>query len=636
MTTGVTCTVLVDGVRAADGSPGDDLSGPVLLENLAVTWGRSDTMSQPDADSCTFELLDSVGGGEGFASLFRTGSRIDVLARGDLSSEAQTQVQTFTNSDFESAAVTWSTTGGTAARVTSRFLSPSHALSVRPSSSAQAAVLLLAPAPFESAGTNPDAWDDIATTELGQSWTVKLALWMPPGAVAEIRPVLFSGPYANAGTIASVAPTIANGNGAWQTWRTEYVVTDSLSRWVGIEVRLFPAGPAWNDVPPTLLWDFVDPTITWDDFGTMYVDDAQVIAPGQSHGSVLVFAGRVTELTSQWDDAAAAPLVSVVANGFTADMQNRSVGDEPWNVESVAVRSQRILNAVGLPVSIDIDASLAPILLSWRDVDSQGAIGLLQSIATSVDGVLWPAVHAALGAYLRLEDPALRLSLLLLIEDETGTIVIVEGNPEESLRLSACDILRDPISWTQSVSDVATRVSVTWKAQGVDDQGLPTTTEVTEHLIDAALEAEHGTRAVSVSTELQSATDANAVAQRVLKRTSSDAWRASGLTLDDDDIAGNDQGRSLLLDLLDGTSRIGAPIVITDLPSWAPAGSESGVYLEGGTYTYVGGRWVLELVVSSSDGFGGSAAWDDLDPDWTWDQFDPTITWNDLHGVSAN
>ena len=191
-----------------------------------------------------------------------------------------------------------------------------------------------------------------------------------------------------------------------------------------------------------------------------------------------------------------------------------------------------------------------------------------------------------------MEDPSLRAALLTLIEDpDSGLIVIVDSDPDGALHISSCDVLRDPISWTQSVSDIATRVSVTWKSQGVDDDGNPTTEDVTERIIDAPLELRHGTRAVSISTELQSADDAQDVASRVLARTSSNAWRAEGLTLDDEDIAPTDELITLLLTLLDGTSRIGSAIILTDLPDWAPAGESVGVYFRrsGSVQAFVGG-----------------------------------------------
>jgi hypothetical protein len=590
--------------------------------------------------------------------------------------------------------------------------------------------------------------------------------------------------------------------------------------------------------------------LSWDETGSFYVDDATVTSPASGSGkSVLVFSGRITDMSAQWDSSWHSPVVNVTAAGFTADLQNRTVGDEPWTVESVDVRAHRILTLAGLPIAIDIDTSIDETLLSYRDVDSQGATGLLQEIATSVDGVLWSAVHQSLGAYLRLEDPSLRASLLKLsveavpgppvvtvrtnlcinpsmetqqapwvaatlgsfgrsqdwahegvssikavtqtsasatagdvrqgtattfppnmvpggtytvsaweytpaahkafstgatsrqrrilffysvdgstftqtfgpqganiagaqrlaytftipanatgiilgigcagsgsdgsfvtyVDDVlieagstlgsnftgatpdtpttdyawTGTpqistskattstpttvdqIVIEEADPESGFDLSACVILRDPVQWIQDVSDVITRAAVTWKLQGVDDDGLPTTTDVTEHVVDAPLEELYGTRRLSVSTQLQAAEDAQDVAQRVLGRATPSGWRASGLTIDDDDVSGDETGIALLLNLLDGTSRIGAPIVIADLPNWSPAGSAAGVYLEGGTYRYVGGRWVLELTVSVSTGLGTSASWDENDPAWSWDQWAADITWNDLRGVAG-
>lgn len=1073
MSTGVNCTVLVDGIRAPDGSNPADADTIVILENLSVAWGRADTMTQPDAETCTFDILDSAA--SGFTNQFRTGSRIDVLARGQVpGTEA---LPTFTNSGFELASVTWATVNGTAARSGQRVQTGAQALTFVPDDRSAAAAVVLAPSTFEAAGANPDAWDSIPTTELGQTWHLAVSLWIPTGATVEVRPALFTGPYADAWGAAPIAARTYVGNDAWQLVTFDYLVTHQTNFWLGIELRLFPSGPAWDELPPAMTWNDVDPSRTWNDYGTVYVDDAQVTSPSEPAGStVLVFSGRVTDLSSQWDESAGAPVVSVTASGFTADLENRRVGDEPWNVETVDARAHRILDEAGLPITIDIDTSIDGTLLSWRDVDSQGALGLLKSIAVSVDGVLWPAVHSALGAYLRLEDPAMRTSLLQLADEagppativhrniltnpdveafgaaatqrtnratdpratrltvaggalgwaprwfgsapgagtsvlvtgaadgplpgiatyirrtwtvappggsagdvgfvhtneygttgthttgkpvtagtsytfssyirssravpasaswglrvvwrdaagaylstsagtfaalpaaawlrlvytvtapagaafvellssngaapmtgitagdtldgtallmeaapgsvlpyfdgatpaagdftyawtgtahasisvqqaapatgaagqagyalvnsstewaargarslriypvrsngdtfadltmigkspatlqgktvtllgtvrltapstgtlspnarsfrvavkngaavqteltasivwlstapnvagvhevrgtvvipadaetwgfvrlyhggsvgsepvwwdqiaviegeylgpyfdgrtpstsaftyawagaadasmstmtsvQTHTIVIEESDPDAGIDVSACSILRNSVTWAQSVADVITRVSASWKLQGVDDEGNNTTSDVTELVVDAELEGIHGTRAASVTTELQASADAIDVAQRILSRTSPDSWRAEGLAIDDDDVNPDAAGVALMLTLLDGTSRIGAPLILGELPTWSPGGATSGVYLEGGTYSYVGGRWILQLNVSSGgSGLGESAAWDEMQASWTWDQWDPQLSWDDLRGVAA-
>ena len=626
MSTGVGCTVLIDGVLAADGCDEEVAGAEVILDDLAVGWGREDTMSQPAPDTCTFQVLDPTG--NGFATTYRVGHTVHVLARGDTYPDPSQD--TFTDPGFETAAVTWTTTGGTSTRTAARTHTGAWSLLLRPTVAGVPAAVLLAPAPFQPAGTNPEAWDSIPTTEAGQTWSTSVSVWVPAGASVSVRAALFTGPYATAWAPAGAAQVI-DGDNAWHTVTASHVVQVD-GRWMGVHVTLDPTGPTWNTLPPAVTWNQVNPALTWDDFGVAYLDDVQVTSPTAGTGrQVLVFAGRITNLESSYD---AFPTLQVTAAGFTADLDNRTISDVPWPVESVAARAHRILTLSGLPVDIDIDTSIDATLLTWRDVDAQGAAGLLQEIATSVDGVLWPAVHQSLGAYLRLEDPAMRASLLQLALVD-GVVVVVQGDPDVGFDVSGCLLERDPVTWVQDVADVVTRVAVGWLVQGVDDKGQPATTDATVEVVDAALEVVHGTRRVQVSTQLQDGTDAADVAQRVLSRTGPDTWRADGLTLDDDDVVGGPAGVALVLDLLDGTSRIGAPLVLGDLPHWSPAGTDAGVYLEGGTYRFTGGRWVLELGVSAAAGQGMSAAWDALDPAWTWNQWDPALSWNDLRGVAA-
>src|SRR6185437_13893024 len=96
----------------------------------------------------------------------------------------------------------------------------------------------------------------------------------------------------------------------------------------------------------------------------------------------------------------------------------------------------------------------AAVPVSWRDVDRQGATGLLQGLAETVDGVLWPAVHQVTGAYLRVEDPAGRVAGYHLEWDpDRALVVIVAGGT--GLPLSACDVLRDPVEFVRDVASVA-------------------------------------------------------------------------------------------------------------------------------------------------------------------------------------
>ena len=129
---------------------------------------------------------------------------------------------------------------------------------------------------------------------------------------------------------------------------------------------------------------------------------------------------------------------------------------------------------------------------------------------------MWSAVHQTTGAYLRVEDPSGRVSLYRLeLVDGVVTVVQVGVGGRCAVRV---DVIRDLIEFVQDVSDINTRAAVTWLEQTVDDQGQPGTTEHTVTVIDADLEAQYGTRRISVTTELQVEVEAVAVADRLMAR----------------------------------------------------------------------------------------------------------------------
>jgi hypothetical protein len=277
---------------------------------------------------------------------------------------------------------------------------------------------------------------------------------------------------------------------------------------------------------------------------------------------------------------------------------------------------------------------VASVPVSWRDVDRQPAAGLLAELAESVDAVMWSATHIVTGPYIVVEDPANRPSQSVL--DDVDGVVRIVGEGAGGVVVSSCDVLRDDVEWTQDTSDVMTRADVTYKVQGVDDEGQTATTDATVSVVDADLEARLGARRMSLSTQLTTSADAQLVADRLLARSSITDWRASGLVIDDDTLTDTPANVALMLTLLDGTSRNGLGVQLVDLPVWSPVpGGTVGVYVEGGSYTFEDGLWLLSLVVSRATAQGASAQWDQLHPDWSWDMVDPAISWDDLRGVGV-
>jgi hypothetical protein len=209
-----------------------------------------------------------------------------------------------------------------------------------------------------------------------------------------------------------------------------------------------------------------------------------------------------------------------------------------------------------------------------------------------------------------------------------------------ALPVTACDIDADPVRFVLDMTDTVSMVAVTWLEQ-VADPGPPATTKPTQRTLemtDPNMLAVIGARRLSVSTQLVSSGDATLQAQGWLARSSVLSWRIEGLTWDTTGDLTPAEITSVMR-LLDGTRRNGLPIALTDLPDWAEAltGGQDQValYVEGGTYTYTAGSWVLELATSAATGSAaGNTPWNTLNTGWRWQDFDPAVSWVDLYGVT--
>ena len=427
-------------------------------------------------------------------------------------------------------------------------------------------------------------------------------------------------------------PVTATGAGTWQTIAGSYTVTESrVGTWLGLYLGSTPAG--WDDLTGT--WTAT--TGTWADYTPTYFDDQRILAPPSAVRDVLVFAGRITDLSARSSNRDGSVRVEVTAVDQLADLENRYVGDEPWPAETLTVRVGRIASASGADVDVRVDDPLGALFVSWRDVDNQAAGALFAELAASVDGVLWSASHATTGAYLWIENVTLRaqVGVLELVGAFVTIVVDTEsGRPPGQTVIDGCQIPTEPLTWIRDVTDVLTRIDVTWLEQ-TTSEGLPAPTERRIRVLDSAAELEYGVRRMGLSTQLTSSADAIDVGNRILGRTRSPQGRVDGLTWDlgrYPPTAGEPMGAAL--DLLDGTTRLGRGLVVENADLW-PGGDTIGLYLDGGRYTFDAAGWTLGLIGTPLVGMGESAEWNDLDPTWDWAQMDPTLEWPDLYGVAG-
>lgn len=641
MTTPVGCTLYVDGVRVADGSPGDPVDAPTALTGLAVNWGRATTVDQVEPSTCSFDLMDPAGGGS-FLNLLYTGARVDVVAAAAVPAAGD---PVNTDGGFETAtagtAPPWTSIAGpgAAARVTTAQAHGGAQSASLTTTGAWAAANIPPAAP----AANPAAWDSIPTVAAGQVWTVAEWVLIPPGGYVGRTPALFTRPNDPGAVTGGTVNTFYDP--AQPTWRllstTWTAPVAAAGKWLGL--RFTVGAAAWNKIysyPAAAAW--TDVAGSWADWATGYIDDVQVTPPGAgvTTREATVFSGRVTDLDAGWDNGMGTQSVvcTVTAADFTADLAQRDVGDVPWPAETLAARFARIVAAAGVAVPYTIDPTLRAWQVSWLDVDRQQAWPLLADLATTVDGVLWSATHRTTGPYLHLADPRTASAMYVLTVGEDDLIHIAATDAlDNAIELDACDLPLDPVVWKQAVSDVVTRVSVGWLEQTVDEGGLPAPTDRTETIVDADLEVQLGTRGATVSTLLTTAAAADQIALLLLARLRLQSWRVGGLTwLTGATAEMTPDQVDRTLDLLDGTRRLAAPILLTNLPAWAPTGTATlPLILQGGTYTYTDGQWALDLTTSSAAAQGTSLAWNDLDAAWAWNEFDPAISWPDLVGVAA-
>jgi hypothetical protein len=515
----------------------------------------------------------------------------------------------------------------------------SGVLVVTPAAGVRYGTVYFPPAPLSD---DPSAWNAVPRSKPGQTWRAgaTITLTSDLGTItqaATLRAVYYRNPN---GSDAQPSEILGRASApAANVVAADWLPLDDY--WIGLAIEINPNGPAWDDLDGRS-WDSLGATPAWADLSIVKIDDLVLLAPASGvNKSGLVFSGLITDLDASYSLNLGGTLVKVIAQDWTADLANRNIGDEPWAAEALGSRFTKIVNLAGQHTTYTVDPVPAALSVSYRDVDNQPALDLLQELGRTAGGVLWSATNLVTGPFLWLEDVSARPALLVLEEDAGGIVRIVTADLDVlgAISLSACSVALEPVHWVQATHDDATRVVVTWLDQTLDNDGKLRPTPRDETVVDAAAEVASGVRRVGISTQLQTSLDAANLGGRLLARMRTPAWRITGLEIRLNQYERLDaEGLDKILTLLDGTTRIGLPIMLTDLPPWSPiaAGQEAlPLYLEGGRYSSVDGYWTLELVTSSGGNLGTSVPWNALLAGWQWQEFDPEIAWYELTGVGV-
>jgi hypothetical protein len=601
----ITCTVAIDAQPVASSAASLEDGQTTALDALSITWGRDTRLDQPQATTCTLrlalpadrapEVMDQIAPGRTLTvtSALTVDTPADVAVLGDLT---------------QASVLVGTVTAATPTRLTLHADTGGYL------------VVDLAPGPLQDEGTNPAAWDELPRIIPGAAYRLALDLDVPAGSSVAIYPMVYSGPWASAAT-GPEGPLVQLLDAQPGEITAEFTpeVTQA-GMWVGLSIIIGLGGP-WALAAGT----WAASTLTWGDLLAAALSDLSLTRRDGLLYTATAFEGRITTTPVQWDDHLRRPVMTITATDPSAELANLRLGDQPWPAETAATRLARVVALTGLPLRHSIDHDLRDITMGPRDVDSQPASSLLDEVATTTGGILWPLTHATTGPYLRIEDTASRLALYGLVIPDEGPVTIAPA-AHGAITVPARVLDRDGTTISRDTTDLATVVAVTWTETTTGTDGKTTTTDHTETATDPDRLAAYGYRSVSTSTALTTQAAARALAARLLSLTAPGSWTIPEAHWDTDR-PGTDP--LAVLASVDSTRRAGLPLMLTGVAPWIPGAPDIPVYLDGGHLQYAGGRWVIDLTLTRAATTARALTWADTPPALTWARM-TRLTWADL------
>lgn len=409
------CEVWLDGAPAAQTVDRLKAGVPTILDGLSMHWGRANQLDQPDIGTCTFVIRDEAASSDAL-DIARVGTDVAVYSTGTVPVPEDQVI--FNDGGFELSRP--------GALPSSRFLakqgSPtltvvkgtqSHtgqqALRITASLTSAVRQVLFPPLPFSPVGGDPTAWDSIPQMNPGETWPVSVWVKLPLGTTAKIIGAPCPLPYSTgAGPMSTASAPVVTADGNWQQIAGTWTNTSSGLAWplIGLECTT-PSPRTWADQGTTTWADHLE---RWIDHQATFVDDISVTGPPVATRRVLIFAGQVTDVVvSPVTDTVIQ--LEVTAADIGAALENDAIGDDPWPVQALQTRASTITSLAHLNVPVIVDQGLQAIQVSYRDVDAQPVLALLQDLAQSVAATLWTATHGTAGSYFWMEDPDDRVSV---------------------------------------------------------------------------------------------------------------------------------------------------------------------------------------------------------------------------------
>ena len=273
-----------------------------------------------------------------------------------------------------------------------------------------------------------------------------------------------------------------------------------------------------------------------------------------------IFEGTITEVSLQKLNG------NVVATCSAADkwtqLANTRIGAKPWPQEPATTRASHIFDAIPGNFPYDFPPSCTQIIAP-RDIDSQPATDIIQSLAYSCGLDAWPASHETAGFYVKFAP------------------IAPSPNKDDILYLNGGAFL-DNVEARKDWKAFSTSITVRYKDPSDPDGEDPSNTIVLTNE-----QADYGRKDLAISTELVNPEDISYLQNCWSAVLNKKVWNLDGLTL-----YGLTTPETPQKALLDALKRQNAFI------SLAKTGFLKSSFLLrviGGEYTYNGNYWQLKL-----------------------------------------
>lgn len=350
-----------------------------------------------------------------------------------------------------------------------------------------------------------------------------------------------------------------------------------------------------------------------------YGSVVEVLALTPTNGQFRVFYGRVTDLSLIHESGTDAVL-TVTAVDPTADMSSVMVGDTPWPAQTSNQRRSAILSAIGgstvfywQPFETSTGASAYP--MAAKDVDNQPSWEVISDFLWGIACIPWPIAYGTTGRPgIIVTGQGLSRERQLGVYDTRANSAVptadfltayIEGvqYPIPTVCLDACDIDLEGTEFTTNPSDTSKTVRLTYGDENNTKTFIYTPTSAD---VNRTFEVDSGL-AGDVYGELAAPVVADHWYDQMNQwwQDFNAPWRVGTVHIDPDTVTGIDDFHLVLRRLLDQTYRINHNVLLQRLPRWAPWRGASfqrrpnviGL-LQGGTYTYEDGRWLLDLTIT--------------------------------------